>query len=225
MSSEGQAGTRITVDDAGSPGGGSSRDAQATAAGPLPISVLGLGRVFLEIGATSFGGLGPSLAIIEHELVDRRPLLTAADIAEAVAATRLLPGSSLVQVASYLGYRVRGWKGSAVATVACIFPPAVAMLVLAIGSEYVPSHQALGAAAHGVSAAVVGLLLATLCRFGRATIVGPVAIGFGLTAFVSAAVLRVPAAAIVVAAGLFGMLLLSKPQEKREPGSGRGGRS
>jgi chromate transport protein ChrA len=43
-----------------------------------------LARVFLKIGATSFGGLGPSLAIIERELVDRRPILTADDVAEAM---------------------------------------------------------------------------------------------------------------------------------------------
>jgi chromate transport protein ChrA len=50
--------------------------------------------------------------------VDRRPILTEADVAEAVAAARLLPGSSLIQVVSFLGYRIRGWTGAVVATVA-----------------------------------------------------------------------------------------------------------
>ena len=98
-----------------------ARQSCEVAIGPRPgrpISALILARVFLEIGATSFGGLGPSLAIIERELVDRRPILTEADVAEAVAATRLLPGSSLIQVVSFLGYRIRGWTGAVVATVA-----------------------------------------------------------------------------------------------------------
>jgi len=172
---------RIAAVGADLPADASAR--QATVEGPRPISTLALAGVFLKLGATSFGGLGPSLAVIERELVDKRPILTAADVAEAVAATKLLPGSSLIQVTSFLGYRIAGWRGSAVATVACLLPPATAMLGLAAVSESLPSHPALGSAAQGLTAAVVGLLLATMCRFGRATIAGPVALGIGLAAF------------------------------------------
>jgi chromate transporter len=184
-----------------------------------------LARIFLEIGATSFGGLGPSLAIIERELVEKRSILTQADVAEAVAATRLLPGSTLIQVASFLGYRIRGWTGSAVATLACIMPPASAMIVIAACWQSLPSHPALGPATQGLTAAVVGLLLVSMCRFGRATIASPVASGIGLAAFGSAVVWRIPAAVVVVVAGLIGILLLPTPRTERESESGRGGRS
>lgn len=198
---------------------------EVTAAGCPPISALGLARVFLEIGATSFGGLGPSLAIIERELVDRRPILTASDVAEAMAATRLLPGSSLVQVASFLGYRIRGWSGSVIATVACILPPSAAMLLLAAFSKGLTSNPALVPAVQGVTSAVIGLLLASLYRFGRATIGGPAAVGVALAAFASALFFRVPAAVVVVAAGLTGIPLLSTSRAGAKAGSMRGGRS
>jgi chromate transporter len=158
-------------------------------------------------------------------LVDKRPILTAADVAEAVAATKLLPGSSLVQVTSFLGYRIAGWRGSAVATVACLLPPATAMLGLAVFSESLPSHPALGSAAQGLTAAVVGLLLATMCRFGRATIDGPRALGVGVGAFGLASLVRLPAAILVVTAGLIGIVLLSAPEAKRDDAARRGGRS
>jgi chromate transporter len=218
-----QSSARITADVADVTAGAS--DQQATEEGPRPISMIDLARVFLAIGATSFGGLGPALAVIERELVAKRSILLAADVAEAVAATRLLPGSSLIQVASFLGYRIRGWRGSAVATVACILPPAIAMLALAVFTESLPSHPALGSAARGLTAAVVGLLLASMCRLGRATIGGPAALGLGLGAFGSASVLRVPAAAAVVVAGLIGILLLSAPEAERANRPRRGGRS
>jgi chromate transporter len=202
-----ESGVRIAADGADPPAGTSNRE--ATGEGSRPISALILARIFFQIGATSFGGLGPSLAIIERELVDKRPILTAAEVAEAVAATRLLPGSTLVQVASFLGYRIRGWTGSAVAAAACMLPPAIAMIGLAAFSEALPSVSAFGSAAQGLAAAVVGILLVTMCRFGRATMRNPASLGLGLCAFGSASVLRVPAAAVVVAAGLIGMLLLS----------------
>jgi chromate transporter len=193
--------------------------------GLRPISPLMLAWVFLKIGATSFGGLGPSLAIIERELVDRRALLTSAEVAEAVAVTRLLPGSSLIQLASFIGYRLRGWRGSMVASVACILPPAIAMLLLAYLAEGLPSHRAFAAAARGVTAAVVGLLLASMCRLGRAAIGGPVAMGIALAAFGSGSVLRVPAALVVVTAGLIGFLLISAPETDGARHPRRGGRS
>jgi chromate transporter len=217
------AGARIRAECAGPPAG--AWDRKATGEGPRPISTLALARIFLQIGATSFGGLGPALAVVERELVDKRSILRADDVAEAVAATRILPGSTLVQVTSFLGYRMRGWTGSVVATAACILPSAIAMLALAVSAEILPSLPAFGAAAQGLAAAVVGMLLATMCRFGRATMGGWVSLGLGLCAFGSAAFLRVPAAMVVVAAGLIGMLLLSASGADRESGPGRGGRS
>jgi chromate transport protein ChrA len=133
MSDETESGAQITAATADSPAGVSNH--RPVVEGGRPISMLVLGRIFLEIGATSFGGLGPFLTVVERELVDKRPVLKATDIAEAVAATRLLPGSSLIQVTSYLGYRIRGWRGAAVASVACILPSAIAMPALGRGTD------------------------------------------------------------------------------------------
>ena len=75
-------------------------------------SFLTLGHIFLRIGATAFGGLGAALALVERELVAKRQWLTAADVTEALTYTKLLPGSTVVQVVAYLGYKLGGWSGS-----------------------------------------------------------------------------------------------------------------
>jgi chromate transporter len=190
----------------------------AATAGPRRVSTLVLCSIFLEIGATAFGGMGPTLAIIERELVKKRQALTADDVAEAWAATRLLPGSSLIQVVSFIGYRLGGWSGSVLATVACVLPPVTAMLLLAVFYPRVAALPAFGPATQGLGAAVVGLLLATTYRFGRATLGNRVALGIALCAFGSTVVLGIPSAAIIVAAGLIGVPLLSAP------GTGEGSR-
>jgi chromate transporter len=205
--------------------GAHARAGSATAEDRRLVPALALGRIFLEIGAMSFGGLGPSLAIIERELIAKRGALTAADVAEATAATRLLPGSSLIQVIAFLGYRLGGWSGSAVATVACILPSAAAMLLLAVCYDTVSPLSAFGRAAQGLSAVVVGLLLASMYRFGRATLGDPITLGIALSAFGSAAGLGIPAAAVVVAAGLIGVALLSAPRAGQGRRAVKGGRS
>jgi chromate transporter len=214
-----QSGARITTDVPDLPADDSDREARV--AGPRPISALILARLFLQIGATSFGGLGPSLAIIERELVDRRPILAAVDVSEAVAATRLLadPGGVLPRLPD------PGLEGPVIATVAFMLPPAIAMLRLAVFSQSLPSQRALSRAAQGVTPAVVGLRLATMCRFGRTTIDGPVALGIGLATFGAASLLRVPAAMVVVAAGLIGVPILSAPGTEGAGHPRRGGRS
>src|SRR5262245_38900254 len=89
-------------------------------------------KIFLRIGLTAFGGLGASLAIIEAELVQRRRLLTAEDLSEVLAATKLLPGSTLVQLVSYLAYRLGGWRGSVLATLVFLLRSALLMLLFAV---------------------------------------------------------------------------------------------
>ena len=54
------------------------------------------------------------------------------------------------------------------------------MLLLAIFYDAVSGWSAFGRAAQGLTAAVVGLLLASACRFGRATLAGPIGLGIAL---------------------------------------------
>src|SRR4051812_45835822 len=87
-----------------------------------------LGWIFVRIGATAFGGLGAALALIEREFVDGRHALSEDDLAEALVVTRLLPGPTVVQVVSYVGYVLGGWPGSLVSTVGFLAPSVLAML-------------------------------------------------------------------------------------------------
>jgi chromate transporter len=170
-----------------------------------------LGWVFLRIGMTAFGGLGAALALVEHELVTRRQLLTKAEITEALTYTKLLPGSTVVQVMSYLGYKLGGWPGSALATAAFVLPSAILMLLLAAAYAAATVLPALGPAMHGLSAAVVGILLATTYRLGKANVTTPLLGGIALAAFGAGAWFGINAAFIVVAAGLVGIGLFSVP--------------
>src|SRR3989449_3167795 len=131
-------------------------------------SFLTLGHIFLRIGATAFGGLGAALALVERELVAKRQWLTTADVTEALTYTKLLPGSTVVQVVAYLGYKLGGWSGSAVATAAFVIPSALMMLALGAAYVSVTAVPAMRPAINGLTAAVVGLLLATAYRLGRA---------------------------------------------------------
>ena len=182
---------------------------------PPGLSLLKLGAIFLRIGAVAFGGLGASLALIERELVTRRQWLTAADVTEALTYTKLLPGSTGPQVVAYLGYKLGGWPGSAVAMAAFLFPAALMTLALAVGYVSVTALPAIHPAIHGLMAAVVGILLATTYRLGKANIPDRITLGIALASIVAGAVLGISAAVIVVTAGLLGVCLYVIPLRRQ----------
>ena len=189
---------------------------------PPKVPALTLGWIFLHIGATAYGGLGTTLALIERELVTKRGMLTPADVTEALTYTKLLPGSTGPQAIAYLGYKLGGWSGSALAMAAFLFPSALLMVLLAGAYVATTALPAIGPTVNGLTAGVVGILLATTYRLGKPNIKEPLTWGIALVAFAVGAFLGISAALIVVAAGLLGMILLSPPSaaqdQKRKEG-------
>ena len=107
------------------------------------------------------------------------------------------------------------WAGAAAATVAFVFPSARLMLALAAASGSVTTVPALRSAINGLTAAVVGLLLATTYRLGTANIPDRITLGIALASIVAGAVLGISAAWIVVAAGLLGVSFSAIPLRKQ----------
>ena len=178
-----------------------------------------MGWAFLRLGAVAFGGLGATLALIEREWVERRQALTKEDVLEALTYTKLLPGSTVLQVVSYLGFKLGGWSGSAIATAAFTLPSVALMVFFAALYQAASSLPAVGPALKGLSSAVVGLLLATTYRLARPNIKEPLTLLLAMVAFVAGHFLGTNAALIVVGAGLIGALLLSReapPRPKEE---------
>lgn len=181
------------------------------------LPMISLGWLPLRIGATAFGGLGAALALVERELVAKRGVLTEADVTEALTYTKLLPGSTVIQVIAYLGFKLGGWPGSALATGAFIFPSALMMVLLVAGYAAAVELPFFGPAVNGLTAAVVGILLATTYRLGRSNIKEPLTLLLGIAAFIAGVFLEVNAALIVVGAGVIGIPLLSAATPGREP--------
>lgn len=162
---------------------------------------------FLRIGALAFGGLGTTLALIERELVDNRKALTRDDIAAALTHTKLLPGSTVVQVVAYLGWRLGGWLGSAIATICFVLPSALLMLALAYGYAEVAATPGAIAARRGVLAVVIALLLTTMFRLAAQAVRTPLARALAVGAFAIVALIPNAAPWVVVAAGIVGLVM------------------
>ena len=165
-----------------------------------------IAKTFLLIGALAFGGQGGLFALLNRDLVERRGWVTEADIVEAFTYVQLLPGAVVVQVVAYLGYKLRFWRGAAIATTCFLFPSVAVMLILAAAYKSVAAVTGVPAALGGLTAAVVGLIAVAAWKQGRKTITDILGVLIALLVCAVSLWRHVNPAALVVAAGLAGII-------------------
>ena len=81
-----------------------------------PVSLRTLLGAFVRLGATAYGGPA-MMATLRQECVGRRHWLTEQDFKEGMALCQLIPGATMMQMATYIGYRLRGVSGATAAAV------------------------------------------------------------------------------------------------------------
>jgi chromate transporter len=129
--------------------------------------LLSLGWALLRIGAVAFGGLGATLALLNRHLVERREWLRSSDVTEALAYTKPLPGSTVVQVVTFLGWRLGRWSGAIIATVMFLLPAFAIMTIAAAAVLALPDAPMVRSGLTGLQVAVVGVLAAAMWRLAR----------------------------------------------------------
>ena len=84
-----------------------------------------------------------------------------------VALCQLIPGATMVQIVTYIGYRVRGIWGALTAAVAFVLPAFIALLILS--AIYFRFHTLwfIQALFKGLGAIVVAIILNACITFGR----------------------------------------------------------
>jgi chromate transporter len=129
-----------------------------------PLSLLFI-RVF-KLGATAYGGPA-MIGQIKEAAVNRYAWVKEGEFMRGVALCQLIPGATVVQIVTYIGYRVRGIWGALTAAVAFILPAFVALLVLSTIYFRYHSLWLVDALFKGLGAIVVAIILNAFITFGR----------------------------------------------------------
>ena len=105
------------------------------------ISYIRLFFIFLKTGTISFGGYMMLIAMIKYEFVERTKILKNSKILDAITMASFLPGPMAINVASYVGFLLKGWKGAVVSFLAVLLPSFLIMLLfshLYLNSKNIP---------------------------------------------------------------------------------------
>src|SRR6185503_14000439 len=137
------------------------------------VSIWRIAIAFNQIALASFGG-GLS-AWSRHLVVEQRRWMTDEEFLSAMTICRVLPGANQVNLAVFVGARLRGIPGAIVATTGLLGAPMLIVLVLGaldIAHRDDPSVQAV---LRGMTDAAVALSLSMAYRTGRTCLHSPVA--------------------------------------------------
>ena len=129
-----------------------------------------LGRLFLGLGATAFGGPAAHVAMMEHEVVRRRGWLTRDEFLDLVGATNLIPGPNSTEMAIHIGHRRAGWPGLVVAGICFIVPAAVIVWALAWAYIRFGRLPEVAGLLYGVKPVIIAVVLQALWGLGKSAL-------------------------------------------------------
>ena len=127
---------------------------------------------FLKIGTFTVGGGYAMIPLMEEELVDKRQWMSREEFLDQLALSQSMPGVLAVNMATGLGYRLRGLRGSIAAIAGNILMPIVFILLLAIIFRQFRSVPVVEHFFLGVRPAVVALIAAPVFRLAQSAKVG-----------------------------------------------------
>lgn len=158
----------------------------------------------LKIGCLGFGGPAGQIALMHRVYVDERKWIDDDRFQHMLAFCMLLPGPEAQQLATYVGWKLRGWVGALIAGWMFVLPGAA--IVLALSWLYVSYGEVLlvAAAFDGIKCAVVALVAEALVKVGKRALKTRTALWIAIAAFV-ALVLGAPFPFVIIAAALIGI--------------------
>jgi chromate transporter len=160
----------------------------------IPQPKPSLHQLFTGFVAVALSGFGGALPWARRMIVERRKWMSADEFNEAFSLAQFLPGPNVVNFSVVFGSRIAGWAGAVVALTGLMAPPIVIVTLLGVLYSFYGDIPALSRVLAGISAAAVGLLVATVGKmsrplFKRGAYVAPVV---ALAAFVAIGPLHWP---------------------------------
>lgn len=128
----------------------------------VPVTLRQLFGYFLRLGATAYGGPAMTAYLREH-VVGRAGWLSDQDFKDGLALCQIVPGATMVHMATYMGYRLRRLPGATVATVGFVLPSFLLMACLSAVYLAFGDLPPVRAVFRGLGAVVVAIIL-NACR-------------------------------------------------------------
>lgn len=113
---------------------------------------------FFLVGLFSIGGGYAALPQIQYRVVEVNGWLTLPEFADMVTISQMTPGPIAINVATFVGIRMGGFPGALAATLGCVLPSCLIVLLLAVMYRRYKNLSGVKGVLSGLRPAVVALI-------------------------------------------------------------------
>ena len=122
---------------------------------------------FAKIGAFTIGGGYAMIPIIQKEVVEKKGWIEEEDFMDVLAISQSAPGLLAVNISIFLGYRLKGVKGSIVATLGSVLPSFLIILLIAMFFAGYQDNPTIIKIFKGIRPVVVSLIAVTVINMAK----------------------------------------------------------
>ena len=172
-------------------------------------TLLQLFFIFARVGGFTFGGGYAMLPMLQKELVDNKGWTTNEELIDYYAIGQCTPGVIAVNVATFVGYKTKGILGGIFATLGMITPSLIIVGIIAAFISGFQDYEVVQWAFSGIRAAVVALILSSMWKIAKKSIVDIFAFIIFLLVAVLSYFTDLSPVIFVISAGVCGLILNS----------------
>ena len=120
-----------------------------------------------KIGAFTLGGGYAMIPIMEREFVDKNQWMDRQEFMDIMVVAQTTPGIFAVDMASHIGYKLRGVLGGIVGAVGIALPSIIAIMIIAMFFHNIKDNPWVEKFFRGVRPAVVALIAAPCFKMAK----------------------------------------------------------
>lgn len=127
---------------------------------------------FFKIGLFTIGGGYAMIPLIQAEVVEKRQWITKEDFMDLLAIAQSAPGVFAVNISIFIGYRLRGWRGSVTCALGTVLPSVIIILLIALFFQRFKENPVVENVFKGIRPAVIALILTPTIRLAQSAGLG-----------------------------------------------------
>ncbi len=162
--------------------------------------------IFFKIGLFTIGGGYAMIPLIENEVVNKKGWIDKEEFVDLMAVAQSSPGVFAVNMAIFIGYKIRGLKGSLTTALGTILPSFLIILAIALFFQQFKDNRLVENIFKGIRPAVVALIAAPTFSVAKSSKINKYTVWIPIVSALLIWCLGVSPIYIIIIAGVSGYL-------------------
>jgi len=161
---------------------------------------------FFRIGILTFGGGYAMMPMLQKETVDRYHWATSEELLDYFSLSQCLPGIIAVNVATFVGTKIKGLAGAVTAALGVTTPSFIIIVIVAMILQRVTDLSIMDHAFAGIRIAVAALIFHSVLKLSKSSLKTKLAVVIFGCAVLLSVFTGISPIVIVVGAGIVGII-------------------